>query len=82
MRGTPGFRFGSPPHRPWSPGPPPLDFASYPFRKHGEDHLTDPRGKSSRGHPLEVPGIAFDLAVLVGNTIGMGMLRTVAGIPE
>jgi APA family basic amino acid/polyamine antiporter len=32
--------------------------------------------EGSRGHLLQVLGVAFGLAVLVGNTIGMGILRT------
>lgn len=33
-------------------------------------------GARPRGHLLKVLGVAFGLAVLVGNTIGMGILRT------
>ena len=32
--------------------------------------------RASRGHLLQVVGVAFGLAVLVGNTIGVGILRT------
>lgn len=35
-----------------------------------------PPAKPTRGRLLQVLGIAFGLAVLVGNTIGMGILRT------
>lgn len=38
--------------------------------------LTRGAGAPSRGQLLKVLGIAFGLAVLVGNTIGMGILRT------
>ena len=34
------------------------------------------RGAPPTGHLLKVLGVAFGLAVLVGNTIGMGILRT------
>ena len=34
------------------------------------------RGTKSPGRLLQVLGVAFGLAVLVGNTIGMGILRT------
>ena len=34
------------------------------------------RGERPDGHLLQVLGVAFGLAVLVGNTIGMGILRT------
>ena len=38
--------------------------------------VQDSRGEPPAGHLLKVLGIAFGLAVLVGNTIGMGILRT------
>lgn len=38
--------------------------------------MTAPAQRSSRGRLLQVLGVAFGLAVIVGNTIGVGILRT------
>ncbi len=38
--------------------------------------MTTANGRSPQGHLLQVLGVAFGLAVIVGNSIGMGILRT------
>jgi APA family basic amino acid/polyamine antiporter len=38
--------------------------------------VTPDNGRSPQGHLLQVLGVAFGIAVIVGNSIGMGILRT------
>ena len=38
--------------------------------------MADSPTRPSRGRLLQVLGVAFGLAVIVGNTIGVGILRT------
>ena len=50
--------------------------ADHPNQAGGEASDSAPGGRDSHGSLLQVLGVAFGVAVLVGNTIGMGILRT------
>ncbi len=72
MKREPPFTFHVSPSFP--PHPSPLTFHPLPLLEIG--HPNGPVLLSGRGSLLQVLGVAFGVAVLVGNTIGVGILRT------